>query len=168
MLTNNDVVNFISQFNYDIRLTHNGRWIDQKCSADVLTVIADCILNFVNNNPMCDNIMTRDIWFSDFSKQTVKEVFKKPNTDEYLAKNEYDKFFQQPMELFASANILNKRKNGNKNIYSIANKNILEFIALREKNSLFFLKEYIKKHLKIVDYIIYLIIFLKNKPHKTT
>ena len=43
------------------------------------------------------------------------------------------------MELLAAAKILNKKKNGNRNIYSIANKEILEFIALREKNSLFFI-----------------------------
>lgn len=148
MLINSDITNFIFQQNYDIRNTHNGRWIDQKCSADVLTIIADCILNYVKSNIGCKCFTTKDVWFSDFAKSTVKEVFKKPNTDEYLAKNEYDKFFQQPMELLAAANVLNKVKNRNKNVYSIGNIDILEYIALREKNALFFLKEYITKTLK--------------------
>lgn len=148
MLTNNDVTNFINQNSYDIRLTKNGRWIDQKCTADVLTVIADCIYNYFVENQEIQEFITADIWFSDYAKNNVVEIFKKPKVDSELAQNEYDKFFQQPMELLAAAKVLYKRKNGNKNIYSIANKAVLEFIALREKNALFFLKEYITKTLK--------------------
>ena len=148
LLTKSNITDFISEQTYDIRNTHNGRWIDQKCAADVLTVIADCILNYVGNTAEINSFTTKDIWFSDLAKATIKEVFKKPNTDEYLAKNEYDKFFQQPMELLAASNVLSKKKNGNKNVYFISNFDVLQYIALREKNALFFLKEYITKTLK--------------------
>lgn len=34
MLVQQDIINFCNNYNYDIRLTGNGRWIDQKCAAD--------------------------------------------------------------------------------------------------------------------------------------
>ena len=148
MLTNKDITNFIYKNNYDIRISQNGRWIDQKCAADVLTVIADCIYNYHLVSKSSLEFRTVDIWHSDYAKNNIVEIFKKPDVDSLYAKNEYDKFFQQPMELFAAAKILNKRKDGNRNIYSIANIGVLEFIALREKNALFFLREYITKTLK--------------------
>lgn len=151
MLTNEDITNFINTNNYDIRITNNGRWIDQKCAADVLTVIADCIYNYCLNNFDNKAFNTADIWYSNYAKNNVVEIFKKPEVDSDKAQNEYDKFFQQPMELLAAAKVLNKRKNGNRNVYSIANIDVLEYIALREKNALFFLKEYITKTLKDSD-----------------
>ena len=30
MLTQQDIIDFCNQHNYDIRESHNGRWIDQK------------------------------------------------------------------------------------------------------------------------------------------
>ena len=165
MLTNKDIITFINQNNYDIRTTNNGRWIDQKCTADVLTVISDCIYNYCLNNPSANEFNTADIWHSNYAKENVVEIFKKPEVDSEKAKNEYDKFFQQPMELFAAANVLSKSKNGNKNIYSISSKAILEYIALREKNALFFLKEYIIKTLKDSG-IYYLFETFFNKQNK--
>ena len=36
--------------NYDVRKTNNARWIDQKCAIDVVSVIADCIIDYVKEN----------------------------------------------------------------------------------------------------------------------
>ena len=150
MLIQQDIINFCSSFNYDIRLSGNGRWIDQKCAADVMTVISDCIYNYVQNNQ--DVIFTTpDIWHSEYSVENVQDVFKKPGVESEAAKNEYDKFFQQPMELLAYAKVLNKIKEGNRNYYKVHNIDVLEYIALREKNALFFLKTYIEKVLSDSD-----------------
>lgn len=150
MLTNSDISDFIKSNPYDIRKSGNGRWIDQKCAADVLTVISDCIHNYILSSSK-ETFTTRDIWYSDYAKNNVVEIFKKPNVESVKAQNEYDKFFQQPMELLSAAKVLNKHKKGNLNIYSVANLEILEYIALREKNALFFLKTYIEKTLKDSD-----------------
>ena len=47
-LTEEQILKFMDHYNYDIRKSHNARWIDQKCTPDVLCIIADCILEFVN------------------------------------------------------------------------------------------------------------------------
>ena len=32
---------FLDEHDYDIRKTHNGRWIDQKCTMDVVCLVSD-------------------------------------------------------------------------------------------------------------------------------
>lgn len=146
MLTTEDIVNFCSQHNYDIRIHRNGRWIDQKCAADVVTVVADCILNFRLDNTH-SWFTTRQIWHNRYTVENVESIFLKPGVENVKARNEYDKFFQQPMEMLAASGVLHKKKVGNQNFYQIANYEVLEYIALRERNALLFLKTYIEKTL---------------------
>lgn len=147
MLTQRAIERFCEMRNYDVRQSGNGRWIDQKCAADVLTVIADCICNYEAENPGCA-FTTADIWYSDYAVENVELIFKKPGVESALARSEYDKFFQQPMELLANAQVLCKNKWGKRNLYMVGDRSVLEYIALREQNALFFLKTYIEKVLQ--------------------
>lgn len=147
MLTQQSIRDFLAQSDYDIRESGNGRWIDQKCTADVVTVIADFIYDYASNHPD-SAFSSANIWFSDYASQTVEAVFKKPNTKNSNARHEYDKFFQQPMEMFANAKILSKAKQGRRNIYRVNRLDLLEYIALRERNALTFLNLYIEKVLQ--------------------
>ena len=154
MLTQQDIINFCNQYNYDIRISHNGRWIDQKCAADVVTVVADCIYNYALQDE--DGIFTSlDVWHNGYTVENVEAIFKKPGVENVAAKNEYDKFFQQPMEMLANANVLKKIKRGNRNFYQVNNIEVLEYIALRERNALFFLKTYIEKVLNDSDMMVF-------------
>lgn len=144
MLTQQNIVDFCNLNNYDVRISGNGRWIDQKCASDVVTIIADCIYNYEIENPE-STFTTPDIWHYTYAVENVEIIFKKPQVESEKAKNEYDKFFQQPMEMLANAGVLRKIKKGTRNFYQVANLEILEYIALREKNALFFLKTYIEK-----------------------
>lgn len=144
MLTQQAVIDFCNQYDYDIRKSGNGRWIDQKCAADVVTVIADCVYNYALEDD--DGIFTTaDIWHYKYAVENVEAIFKKPGVENEAARSEYDKFFQQPMEMLANARVLTKTKQGNRNFYQINNFEVLEYIALRERNALFFLKTYIEK-----------------------
>lgn len=144
MLTQQEIIDFCNQYDFDIRKSGNGRWIDQKCAADVVTVVADCIYNYALKDD--DGIFTTaDIWHYKYAVENVEAIFKKPGVENKAARHEYDKFFQQPMEMLANANILTKSKRDNKNFYQVNNFEVLEYIALRERNALFFLKTYIEK-----------------------
>lgn len=144
MLTQQSIMDFCSQNDYDIRKSGNGRWIDQKCAADVVTVIADCIYNYGLEHED-EFFTTPDIWHYRYAVENIEAIFKKPGVESLSAKNEYDKFFQQPMEMLANARVLEKIKQGSRNFYKISNGEVLEYIALRERNALFFLKTYIEK-----------------------
>ncbi|PWF33935.1 restriction endonuclease, partial [Yersinia pestis] len=142
MFNDKNLDSFLDQFNYDLRISGNARWIDQKCTPDVVCIIADCILNHVE---FLENIefSTKDIWDSQYAKE-VSDLFSKPDIHSENAQNEYDKFFQQPMELLAYSGILSKEKKGLRNIYSVKNIELLSYIAVRERNALKFLTHYIK------------------------
>nr|WP_325184562.1 restriction endonuclease [uncultured Oscillibacter sp.] len=147
MLTQQDLVNFCSRFDYDLRKSGNGRWIDQKCAADVVTVVADCICRCAL--PDGQRVFTTsEIWHNRYTVENVEAIFKKPGVESAAARNEYDKFFQQPMEMLANAGVLLKSKHGNKNFYRVNSMEVLEYIALRERNALFFLRTYIEKVLR--------------------
>lgn len=139
---------FLNSKDYDIRKTNNARWIDQKCTPDVVTVIADCILEYTSDDKNKDIFSSMDIWHNNYTVVNVEDIFKKPSPKSKAAKNEYDKFFQQPMEMLSYAGILTKIKKGNRNFYSIADKGLLQEITFGERYALFFLVKYIEKVLR--------------------
>lgn len=140
-----EIIEFLNSYDYDIKKSHRARWIDQKCTCDVLSIIADCILEYTNYNTE-KQFSISDIWQSEYTKQNVVAIFSKPHTDFTLARNEYDKFFSQPINLLEYSGILAIVKRiGNSNIFKINNLAILEFISIRETNALRFLILYIKK-----------------------
>lgn len=143
-LTTEDIQKFLEPKNFDVRISGNARWIDQKCAADVVTIVADCISQFAAQHPG-EDFTTKDIWHADYTIQNIEAIFKKPGVVDSNAKNEYDKFFQQPMEMLAYAGVLRRKKDGGRNIYSIEDEDVLAFIALRERNALTFLQLYIQK-----------------------
>ncbi len=141
-----DYINqFLNNNNYSIKVSGNGRWIDQKCTPDVVSIVSDCILEFAKSNPCTTQFSSLDIWHSKYTENNILSIFKKPGTENKNARNEYDKFFQQPMEMLAYSKVLTKRKDGKRNYYSINEHNILEFLSMGEKNALIFLQFYIEK-----------------------
>lgn len=144
-----DIKQFLSQRDYDIRKTKNGRWIDQKCTMDVVCLVADCVIEYVKQYPSSE-FTVNDIWFSEYAVRNVQEIFSKPNpTDK--ARCEYDKYFGQPIKMMAAAGILTEIKRGKRNFYTVANMELLEYISFRERNSFIFLCLYIEKTLKDSD-----------------
>lgn len=137
---------FLEEHDYDIRKTHNGRWIDQKCTMDVVCLVSDCIIEYTADDP--DKKFTvNDIWYSDYTAEYVQQIFSKPDPIE-KASNEYDKYFGQPIKLLNAAGIIYGERDGRGYTYSIMNRDILEYISFRERNSYNFLCLYIEKVLK--------------------
>lgn len=98
MLTQQSIRDFLAQSDYDIRESGNGRWIDQKCTPDVVCAVADFICNYVADDPSPESyaFTSKEIWHSEYASQYVEAVFKKPATKNKNAKHEYDKFFSSP------------------------------------------------------------------------
>ena len=144
--TDAQINEFLDKYDYDIRKSHDARWIDQKCTMDVVSLIADCIINFVSLDTNKE-FTVGDIWHSPYTIDNVQQIFAKPNPDE-KADNEYDKYFGQPMKLLGYSRILNCDVRGGRNYYTINNYDLLEFISLRERNAFNFLCCYIEKVLK--------------------
>ncbi len=123
-------------------------------------------MEYLDNNDK-EFFSSVDIWHNKYTIENVEAIFKKPKPNEKNARNEYDKFFQQPMELFTYAGILEKKDNSSRNFYKIINKDLLEFISIREMNSLLFLKLYIEKVLKDSGIFNIFVNFFKNPNNYT-
>lgn len=132
---------YLKSFDLDIRKSHDARFFDQKCTPDVVCFIADCICNLNPNG----EFVVQNIWDMPYFIKNASAIFGKPNPKEKTAHSEYDKFIQQPLRLLAYAHVLNIQKRGNLNYYSIANYDILEYIATKERNTFNFLFIYITK-----------------------
>ncbi len=138
------IINFLKLSDYNIRKTQNARWIDQKCTSDVLSIVADCILEFTQYS-IKKSFSVKDIWNNPYTNENVKMIFSKPDLNSNFSKHEYDKFFSQPIKLLAYSGILFETKTGNRNIHTIQNIELLEYLMQRETNALKFLILYIQK-----------------------
>lgn len=145
-MDNATIQRFLDEHDYDVRKTHNGRWIDQKCTMDVVCLVSDCIVEYTSNKPD-KTFAVNDIWYSDYTVENVQQIFSKPDPTE-KASNEYDKYFGQPIKLLDAAGIIHGEKSGRGYTYSIVNQELLEYISFRERNSYNFLCLYIEKVLK--------------------
>ena len=74
MLTRQNIIDYCNQYHFDIRVSGNGRWIDQKCAIDVVSVIADCILNYDLEHTN-EFFTTPDIWHYRYAVENVQDIF---------------------------------------------------------------------------------------------
>lgn len=147
-MNNNLVSRFLEERNYDVRISGNGRWIDQKCAFDAVCFVADCIMDYIQSGGS-QPFQSPNIWKSEYAITNVQNIFCKPDPLRRTTLDEYNKFFRQPMKMLAAAGVL--REDGvvrNTIQFSVANMDILQYIALRERNAFDFLCLYIEKTLK--------------------
>ena len=143
------------QVDLDIRKQTSGysRFMDQKVTPDVLSFIADCIVNFLGGKDVGTTFVVGDIWeFPYFIKNTVA-VFGKPSPENETTGSEYDKFIAQPLKTLAFARVLGENKVGRKNTYTVLRSDILEYISQNERNAWRFLVIYIEKVLSDSGFI---------------
>ena len=147
-MTTNLMSRFINEHNYDVRRTGNGRWIDQKCALDAVCFVADCIVDYVRNGGK-QPFQSPDIWKSEYAIINVQHLFGKPDPLIHSTLDEYNKFFRQPMKMLAAAGVLREDGRVKNTIqFSVERMEVLEYIALRERNSFDFLCLYIEKTLR--------------------
>ncbi len=66
----------------DIRKKRIGTFMDQKVTPDVVSGVAECILEYLSKNE--EPFTINDIRYFDYSNKLVKEVFNKPDVHERL------------------------------------------------------------------------------------
>ncbi|MFA5097157.1 MAG: hypothetical protein WC490_00815 [Candidatus Margulisiibacteriota bacterium] len=142
-----DIRSYLNINDLDIRKTHDARFMDQKVTPDVLSIIADCAINVVGSD-INKEFTVQDIWDSQYFNENVKAVFNKPSVKNPAAKHEYDKFIQQPLKALSYAGVLSCKRRGQKNYFKIVSPEILQYIAFKDRNAYVFLCDYIEKVLR--------------------
>ena len=155
---------YLNQFDLDVRKSNDARFMDQKCTPDVVCFIADCIINTIQPN---QSFVVGDIWNSQYFIKYTRVIFNKPWANDKRARHEYDKFIQQPLRMLGYAQILDVTKHGNQNIYKVKNMDILDYIAQKERNTYNFLYCYFEKVLTDSGLWRYFLEYKKD-PNKNT
>ena len=150
---------YLNQFDFDIRKSHDARYVDQKCTPDIVCFLADCILN---TDASHQTFTANDIWQSQYFKHNCRVVYNKPYADDDRAKNEYNKWFSQPLKLFHTAGILNADSSTRPTSYSIRNEELLDYISRRDRNAYNFLYCFFSKVLKDSGFWRYFEQYLKD------
>lgn len=68
------IMKFLEEQQYDIRVSGNGRWIDQKCAFDAVCFVADCIMDYIQNGGQ-QPFQSPDIWRSEYAITNVQNIF---------------------------------------------------------------------------------------------
>ena len=87
---------YFKDLDFDIRKSNQPRSFDQKVTPDVLTIIADCVIEYIDTTGK-EKFTIKDIWNFEYSSPNILEIFNKPKTSNSSAKSEYNKFFGQPL-----------------------------------------------------------------------
>lgn len=135
MMKGVNVEEFLDQFqasSFDIRVTHNARYVDQKCTPDIVCFIADCIVD-----TSCANkrFTINDLWDEKYFSENCRVIFGKPSPEDPSARNEYNKVLSQPLKLLAYAHVLEVEKVKRELFFKVADMEMLEFISMRERNA---------------------------------
>lgn len=134
--------NFLEQFDFDIRKSKDARFVDQKCTPDIVCFMADCVLNMIATKP---TFVINDIWETQYFIQNCRVVFNKPWANDKNAKNEYNKVLSQPLKLLAYSQILKVEKIKGSLTFSVNNEELLDYISRKDRNAYNFLYCYFTK-----------------------
>ena len=133
---------FFTQFDFDIRKSRNARFVDQKCTPDIVCFMADCVLNMIATKP---TFVINDIWETQYFIQNSRVIFNKPWANDKKANNEYNKVLSQPLKLLAYARILDVEKIKGSLTFSVNNEDLLDYISRKDRNAYNFLYCYFTK-----------------------
>lgn len=141
--------------NLDIKLVEKKplTFTNQKIKADVIEVIAELIIRYIEDN---DNYFSApELRENTGNNEIISRTFSKPLTDDPLAAREMDKFFSQPCSYLAFYNILELKKENNRNYYTVLRKDILEYLSKNTLNSLNFIisanKKFVNSNLELKE-----------------
>lgn len=141
-----DIASYLNQFeDYDIRVSKDARYVDQKCTPDIVSFIADCI-----QSTSCANkaFTCNDLWDEQYFINNCRILFHKPSPTNPKAKNEYNKVLCQPLKLLAYAHVLDVVKINGVLTFTVRNHELLDYIATKERYAYNFLLIFFTKVLK--------------------
>src|SRR5690625_12023 len=118
------------------------RFMDQKCTPDILTAAATWILN-LSERKQKTGFTTRQVWDSRNFATYVDQEFSKPSVFEQTAQSEFDKVIAQPLKTLSFAGALNATRVGRSIEYTVLNKTLLQYLDRGPREARIFLVQYI-------------------------
>lgn len=155
MAPNDALISHLESMDLDIRKTLqikqstgiSPRFMDQKCTPDVLASCAEWILH-LPNQVQKEGFTTRNVWDSRAFENNVRTEFSKPAVHEATARSEIDKFIAQPLKTFTFAGLLTANLQGRSIIFRVAERQLLEYVAKGPRDARIFLVSYLERVLQ--------------------
>ena len=141
--SNDRILATLDRKELDVRKTGDGRWIDQKCTPDVVCAVADIVDSITQDKDSDYEFTAKDVWYSEYAREYILDQFNKSDPTAKSSVAEYNKFYQQPLNLLAYAGVLKKEKKRGSNVYRVTDPELLQYIGMTDRNSLNFLQVYI-------------------------
>ncbi|MDR2972376.1 MAG: hypothetical protein LBU83_10680 [Bacteroidales bacterium] len=156
-----EIRTYLNQFDFDVRKSNDARFVDHKCTPDIVSFIADCVLNMIATKPV---FVITDIWETEYFIHNSRVIFNKPWANDERAYNEYNKVLSQPLKLLAYAHVLNVEKIKGRLTFSVINEDLLDYISRKDRNAYYFLYCYFIKVLEDSGFMRFMIEY-KEKYH---
>lgn len=135
-----DIDSFLNKYDdFDIRQNHNARYVDQKCTPDIVCFIADCI---ISTSCATKHFSVNDLWEERYFIDNCRVIFGKPSPADPSARNEYNKVLCQPLKLLAYAHVLQVTYVGKQLDFCVNDETMLEYIATKERNAYNFMLKF--------------------------
>ncbi len=158
------ITGFINEQDYSLKnRAPNPRFVDQKCTPDVLSFIA-IIPPLLDSN----TFTVKDVWQHKKFNQCVTKFFNKPDAKDLKAAHEYDKFIAQNLNLLAYSGILYRENHSRPHTYKILNTDLLEYIGQSDRNAFVFLNLYFMKFIKDNKLMSFFDSFFKHQDENST
>ena len=154
------IYSHLDNYDFDIRKSKYARFSDQKCTPDIVSFVADCIMNIISEKPL---FTLYDIWESQYFIRHTRVIFSKPWGNDVRARNEYDKLLAQPINLLKYAHIIKEVGIQNRRtLLAVDNEQLLDYISRRDSNAYEFLFCYFTKVLYDSDFLKHIEEYRKN------
>jgi hypothetical protein len=153
------ILKHLNEFDLDVRKSHDARFVDHKCTPDIVCFMADCVLNMVATKP---KFVINDIWETQYFINNSRVIFNKPWANNENAYNEYNKVLSQPLKLLAYAHVLKVETIKRTLVFEVQNQEMLDFISSKDRNSYIFLLHYFNKVLKDSGFMKYMEYYKNN------
>lgn len=138
-----DIDSFLNKYDdFDIRQNHDARYVDQKCTPDIVCFIADCI---ISTPCATKHFSVNDLWEERYFIDNCRVIFGKPSPSDPSARNEYNKVLCQPLKLLAYAHVLQVQKIKRRLVFCVNDVSMLEYIATKERNAYNFMLKFFMK-----------------------
>ena len=86
-MTKLDILNWLNQFDLDLRKSKDGTALDMKDTPDVVSFIADCIVHYVDEEMAAGKSLStieftvNTIWHTEYAIDMAVQIFGKPSPD---------------------------------------------------------------------------------------
>lgn len=66
-----EITKFLNKYDMDVRKSHDARFMDQKCTPDVVCFIADCLINL---NPQGEFTNSRCVGYAVLHQECISNI----------------------------------------------------------------------------------------------